>query len=71
MDPLFVGQFVGAQFPKKLRGYADSLVKYKSRFQIAMVIQIARDSEKIGMWPVFSPAIRFHWCRVGSVDDGG
>ncbi len=45
---------VGAQFPMKLQKYAEDLIKQKSDFQVAMVMQIARDVDMTGVWLPYS-----------------
>ncbi len=49
-----LGQVVAAQFPTKLAKYAEQLVTQKNDFQVAMVMQIARDVDMMGMWLPFS-----------------
>ncbi|KLO04386.1 hypothetical protein SCHPADRAFT_947736 [Schizopora paradoxa] len=38
-----IRQLIGAQFSKKLEKYAEDLIKQKNDFQMAMILQIARD----------------------------
>ncbi len=47
---LILGQFVGAQFPTKLEEYANELNTQKDNFEYAMIMQIAVDVDKTGMW---------------------
>ncbi len=51
---LTLGQVVAAQFPTKLANYAEQLVTQKNDFQVAMVMQIARDVDMMSMWVPFS-----------------
>ena len=44
-------QVIGAQFPTKLDAFAKDLVKKKNDFQIAMILQIARDADSTCTYP--------------------
>ncbi len=67
---LTLGQVVAAQFPTKLANYAEQLDTQKNGFQVAMVMQIARDVDMMSMWYFFL-RVRFVECRIESVHDVG
>ncbi len=49
-----LGQFVGAQFPKRIDDYTEDLNTKRKNFVEAMTMQIARDVDVIGMWITLS-----------------
>ncbi|KLO05511.1 hypothetical protein SCHPADRAFT_723450 [Schizopora paradoxa] len=44
-----IEQFIGAQFPTRLAKFGKDLIKQKNEFQIAMILQIARDVDSTAL----------------------
>lgn len=60
MNTVTAEQFVRAQFPKRLESFAEDLYKQKNEFQMAMIMQIARDVDRQCMDLVFLVLFNFN-----------
>ncbi len=50
---------VAAQFATRLENYAEDLITQKNDFQVAIVMQIAVDVDKMGKWDILSDVLGF------------
>lgn len=62
---------VAAQFPTKLENYTENLITQKNNFQMAMVLQIARDVDMMGMRLTSSDVFALLNICLYRVDDFG
>ncbi len=71
MHLTILGQVIAAQFPTKLANYTESLITQKNNFQMAMVLQIARDVDMMGTWLTSSDVFALLNICLQRVDDFG